>query len=188
MDKLTKEQRHRCMSAIKGRNTKPELLVRKFLFNCGFRYRLNDPRLPGHPDLVLRKYRSVIFVNGCFWHGHEGCKYYVLPKTNVAFWRNKIEHNRFRDKEEQRTLSVWKCQLTPEVRQQTLEALVYTLCHIYHEDRKIKPYNPVKENIQDGCRIRNRILQMICKGLFVHHFLPSPQTVSDGLVCLRKFH
>lgn len=101
MDKLTKEQRHRCMSAIKGRNTKPELLVRKFLFSRGFRYRLNDPRLPGHPDLVLRKYRSVIFVNGCFWHGHEGCKYYVLPKTNVEFWRNKIERNKFRDKEEE---------------------------------------------------------------------------------------
>ena len=66
MDKLTKEQRHRCMSAIKGKNTKPELLVRKFLFGRGFRYRLNHPRLPGHPDLVLRKYRTVIFVNGCF--------------------------------------------------------------------------------------------------------------------------
>ena len=91
MDKLTKEQRHRCMSAIKDRNTKPELLVRKFLFSRGFRYRLNDPRLPGHPDLVLWKYRTVIFVNGCFWHGHEGCRYYVLPKTNVEFWRNKIE-------------------------------------------------------------------------------------------------
>lgn len=99
MDKLTKEQRHRCMSAIKSKNTKPELLVRKFLFSRGFRYRLNHPRLPGHPDLVLRKYRTVIFVNGCFWHGHEGCKYYVLPKTNVEFWKNKIERNRRRDRE-----------------------------------------------------------------------------------------
>ena len=94
MDKLTKEQRHRCMFAIKNKNTKPELLVRKFLFSRGFRYRLNYPRLPGHPDLVLRKYRTVIFVNGCFWHGHEGCKYYVLPKTNVEFWRNKIDRNK----------------------------------------------------------------------------------------------
>ena len=85
MDKLTKEQRHRCMSAIKGRDTNPELLVRRFLFSRGIRYRLNHPRLPGHPDLVLRKYRTVIFVNGCFWHGHEGCRYYVLPKTNVEF-------------------------------------------------------------------------------------------------------
>ena len=68
-DRLTKEQRHKNMSAIRGKNTKPELLVRKFLFSRGFRYRLNHPRLPGHPDLVLRKYRTVIFVNGCFWHG-----------------------------------------------------------------------------------------------------------------------
>ena len=80
MDKLTQEQRHRCMSSIKGKNTKPEMIVRKFLFSRGFRYRLNHPRLPGHPDLVLRKYRTVIFVNGCFWHGHENCKYFRLPK------------------------------------------------------------------------------------------------------------
>lgn len=153
MDKLTKEQRHRCMSAIKGKDTKPELLVRKFLFNRGFRYRLNHPRLPGHPDLVLRKYRTVIFVNGCFWHGHQGCKYYVLPKTNVEFWRDKIERNRNRDAEEQRQLAsmgwhcitVWECQLKPKVRQQTLEALVYTLCHIFLEDRRIKSYEPIEE-------------------------------------------
>lgn len=111
MDKLTKKQRHRCMSAIKGKDTKPELLVRKFLFSRGFRYRMNHPRLPGHPDLVLRKYRTVIFVNGCFWHGHEGCKYYVLPKTNVEFWKNKIERNRSRDIEErlQLTSMGWHC-------------------------------------------------------------------------------
>ena len=79
------------MSAIKGKDTKPELLVRKFLFSRGFRYRLNHPRLPGHPDIVLRKYRTVIFVNGCFWHGHQGCKYFVLPKTNVEFWVRKLK-------------------------------------------------------------------------------------------------
>ena len=90
MDKLTKEQRHRCMSAIKGKNTKPELLVRKFLFSRGFRYRLNHPRLPGHPDIVLRKYRTVIFVNGCFWHGHEKCKYFRPSKTNIDFWQKKL--------------------------------------------------------------------------------------------------
>ena len=81
------------MSAIKCKDTKPELLVRKFLFGRGFRYRLNHPRLPGHPDIVLRKYRTVIFVNGCFWHGHQECKYFVLPKTNVEFWSAKIERN-----------------------------------------------------------------------------------------------
>lgn len=133
------------MSAIKGRNTKPELLVRRFLFGRGFRYRLNDPRLPGHPDLVLRKYRTVIFVNGCFWHGHEGCRYFVLPKTNAEFWRRKIERNHRRDVDEQQKLSamgwhsitVWECQLKPKVRQQTLEALEYTLCHIFLNDRRL---------------------------------------------------
>lgn len=104
MDRLTKEQRHRCMSAIRGKNTKPEIVVRKFLFGRGFRYRLNHPRLPGHLDIVLRKYRTVIFVNGCFWHGHDNCKYYRLPKTNVDFWRKKVERNKKRDVEEQRQL------------------------------------------------------------------------------------
>lgn len=123
------------MASIRGKGTKPEILVRKYLFSRGFRYRLNHPRLPGHPDIVLRKYRSVVFVNGCFWHGHEGCKYYVLPKTNVDFWRAKIERNRNRDLEEQRKLAemgwhcitVWECQLKPSVREKTLEALAFTL-------------------------------------------------------------
>ena len=155
MDKLTKEQRHRCMSAIKGKNTKPELLVRKFLFSRGFRYRLNYPRLPGHPDLVLRKYRTVIFVNGCFWHGHQGCKYYTLPKTNIEFWKNKIERNRNRDLAERQKIvsmgwhciTIWECQLKPKVRQQTLEALVYTLSHIFLEDRRIEPYKEREEDL-----------------------------------------
>lgn len=148
MDKLTKEQRHRCMSAIRGKNTKPEIVVRKFLFGRGFRYRLNHPRLPGHPDIVLRKYRTVIFVNGCFWHGHDNCKYYRLPKTNVDFWRKKVERNKKRDVEEQRQLAamgwhcitIWECQLKPKVRAQTLESLAFTLNHIFLEDRKIKIY------------------------------------------------
>lgn len=148
MDKMDKEQRHRCMAAIKGKNTKPELMVRKFLFSRGFRYRLNHPRLPGHPDLVLRKYRTVIFVNGCFWHGHDGCRHFVLPKSNVDYWQTKIERNKARDITEQRMLAamgwhcitVWECQLKPKVRQQTLESLAYTLHRIYLDDRKIKSY------------------------------------------------
>ena len=140
------------MSAIKSRNTKPEILVRKFLFSRGFRYRLNHPRLPGHPDLVLRKYRTVIFVNGCFWHGHEECKYYRLPKTNVEFWQAKIERNKKRDIEEQHRLAslgwhcitVWECQLKSNSRQQTLEALAYTLNHIYLQDHA-RPYSMDEE-------------------------------------------
>lgn len=143
------------MSAIKGKNTKPELLVRKFLFSRGFRYRLNYPRLPGHPDLVLRKYRTVIFVNGCFWHGHQGCKYYTLPKANIEFWKNKIERNRNRDLAERQKIvsmgwhciTIWECQLKPKVRQQTLEALVYTLSHIFLEDRRIEPYKEREEDL-----------------------------------------
>ncbi len=145
MDKMTKEQRSRCMSKIRGRDTKPELLVRKYLFSRGYRYRLNSPRLPGKPDIVLRKYRTAIFVNGCFWHGHEGCRYFVLPKSNAEFWRGKIERNRERDRTELRllaemgwhTIVVWECQLRPAVRRQTLESLDYTLNHIYLEDRRI---------------------------------------------------
>ena len=101
MDKMTKEQRSHCMASIHSKNTKPEILVRRYLFAHGFRYRLNHPRLPGHPDIVMRKYRTVIFVNGCFWHGHEGCKYFVLPKSRTEFWQAKIERNRERDLEEQ---------------------------------------------------------------------------------------
>lgn len=101
MDKLTKEQCHHCMASIRGKDTKPEMLVRKFLFSRGNRYRLNHPRLLGHPDIVLRKYRTVIFVNGCFWHVHEGCKYFVIPKNNTELWTVKIERNHTCDKEEQ---------------------------------------------------------------------------------------
>ena len=147
-DKLTKEQRHRCMASIRGKGTKPEMVVRKFLFGRGFRYRLNHPWLPGHPDIVLRKYRSVIFVNGCFWHGHEGCRYYVVPKSNTEFWKAKIARNRTRDIEEQRRLAsmgwhcitVWECQLKPAVREQTLESLAYTLNRIWLNDHSVRKY------------------------------------------------
>ena len=154
MDKLTKEQRHRCMSAIKGKNTKPELLVRKFLFSRGFRYRLNHPRLPGHPDIVLRKYRTVIFVNGCFWHGHEKCKYFRPSKTNIDFWQKKIERNKERDKKEQcqlaamgwHSITIKECQQKPKVRMETLDSIADTLNHIFLEDRKIRTYQIAETN------------------------------------------
>ncbi len=136
------------MAQIRGKGTKPEMVVRKFLFGRGFRYRLNHPWLPGHPDIVLRKYRSVIFVNGCFWHGHEGCRYYVVPKSNTEFWKAKIARNRARDIEEQRRLAsmgwhcitVWECQLKPAVREQTLESLAYTLNRIWLNDHSVRKY------------------------------------------------
>lgn len=118
-DVHTPEQRHRNMSAIRSKNTKPEERVRKYLFAHGYRYRKNDPRLPGKPDIVLPKYKTVIFINGCFWHGHEGCKYFVWPKDNSVFWRQKIESNIQRDNHNCKLLSdqgwniivLWECEL-----------------------------------------------------------------------------
>lgn len=133
------------MASIHSTNTKPEILVRNYLWRQGFRYRLNNPRLPGHPDIVLRKYRTCVFVNGCFWHGHEDCKYFRMPKTNKEFWEKKINRNRERDRQEQRHLAemgwhvivVWECQLKPDKREQTLASLAYTLNHIYLQDHSI---------------------------------------------------
>ena len=119
MDKISKEQRHYNMAQIHGSNTELEVLVRKYLFHRGLRYRKNDKRLPGHPDIVLPKYKTVVFVNGCFWHGHENCPYSRLPKTNTEFWRTKIQQNRNRDFENERqlqesgwrVLTVWGCEI-----------------------------------------------------------------------------
>ena len=155
MDKLKKEQRHHCMSAIKGKNTIPEILVRKFLFARGFRYRLNHPRLPGHPDIVLRKYKTCIFVNGCFWHKHEGCKYFVVPKTRTEFWLNKINRNQERDKEVKKQLAkmgwhsitIWECELKPSKKDKTLESLLYTLNKIFLLNYRVKPYKIVEKEM-----------------------------------------
>lgn len=174
MDRLTPQQRHANMAAIRSKDTKPELIVRKGLWSRGFRFRLNDKRLPGHPDLVLRKYRTCIFVNGCFWHGHnvveprmsdgrclmedviessECCK---IPKTNREFWVAKIRRNKERDKEEQKKLAemgwhciiVWECELKPQKQAATLDSIAYTLNHIWLQDhtaRSRKEYSLPEE-------------------------------------------
>lgn len=118
-DVMTPKQRSRCMAAIKGKDTKPEMIVRKYLFSRGLRFRVQVRKLPGTPDIVLPKYKTAIFVNGCFWHGHEGCKYFRLPKSNVEFWKEKIERNIERDRESMQALldlgwkiiRVWECEL-----------------------------------------------------------------------------
>lgn len=173
-DKALTLSRRNNMAAIKGRNTKPEMIVRQFLWSHGFRYRLNHRRLPGKPDVVLTKYRTCIFINGCFWHGHhvdfggysteltaevlEGiqnsscCK---IPHTRRDFWVKKIRRNQERDLEVQHKLAqmgwhcitVWECQLKKEAREQTLLSLCYTLNHIYLKDRSIKPYIVQEEQI-----------------------------------------
>ena len=96
-DTLSQSQRSYCMSSIRGKNTKPEILVREGLHARGFRFRLHNKKLPGSPDIVLPKYSVAIMVNGCFWHGHKGCRYAAKPKTNVEFWETKIARNRHRD-------------------------------------------------------------------------------------------
>ena len=152
------------MAAIRSKDTKPEMIVRRGLWKRGFRYRLNHRRLPGHPDLVLRKFRTCIFVNGCFWHGHnvalpqmsdirckmddvivnsECCK---IPNTNREFWVAKIRRNKERDKEEQHKLAemgwhcitVWECELKPSKREETLESIAFTLNHIWLQDHQAR--------------------------------------------------
>ena len=156
------------MAAIHSKDTKPEMIVRKGLWKRGFRYRLNSPKLPGHPDLVLRKYRTCIFVNGCFWHGHHValpqvnsgerivnsscCK---IPNTNREFWVAKIRRNKERDKEEQRKLAemgwhcitVWECELKSSKREDTLNSIAFTLNHIWMQDHQVvaKPYLQFEE-------------------------------------------
>jgi DNA mismatch endonuclease (patch repair protein) len=111
------------MSRIRNKDTTPELIVRKFLFSKGFRYRLYDKNLPGKPDIVLPKYKTVIFVHGCFWHGHEGCKYFVVPKTRAEWWTAKIGKNKARDaiaadaliSKGWRVIEVWECVLKNDV-------------------------------------------------------------------------
>ena len=178
MDKLSPQQRHANMAAIHSKGTKPEMIVRSGLWRRGFRYRLNSPRLPGHPDLVLKKYRACIFVNGCFWHGHEVsfealddavsteestaleeivnsacCK---IPHTNRAFWVDKIRRNQMRDIEQQHQLArlgwhcitVWECSLKPSVRERTLSSLAYTLNKIWLDDHAVKVSYP--SEVEDG--------------------------------------
>lgn len=120
MDIVTREQRSRMMSGIKGKNTKPELLLRSVLHAQGFRFRIQRKDLPGKPDIVLPKYKTIIFVHGCFWHRHPGCKYAYTPKSNVEFWKNKLEGNVARDRITKeklealqwRVLIIWECQIS----------------------------------------------------------------------------
>lgn len=123
------------MSKIKSKNTKPELVVRKFLFANGFRYRLYVKYLAGKPDIVLKKYKTVIFINGCFWHGHKNCPYFIIPKTRTTWWTDKIITNIKRDKQHYEILNkegwniitIWECQLKKKVINKTLNDLLVKL-------------------------------------------------------------
>lgn len=134
-DVHTKEVRSYNMSQIRSKNTKPELVVRKYLFANGFRYRLHSKTLPGKPDIVLPKYRTVIFVHGCFWHGHEGCKYFVLPKTKADWWLNKITRNKELDIEHNKELRLngwsvivlFECELKNKIIDTTMARVIKRL-------------------------------------------------------------
>lgn len=131
VDRVSKETRSYNMSRIRGKDTKPEIIVRSYLFSRGLRFRKNDKRYPGSPDIVLPKYKTIVFVHGCFWHLHEGCKYAKMPKSNVEFWENKLYGNRDRDERNQneleelgwKVITVWECELKKDKVEQTLDDL-----------------------------------------------------------------
>ena len=153
-DVFSKDKRSEIMKGVRSSGNKStELkLIQYFSSNhiTGWRRKYN---VKGHPDFVFLDKRIAIFVDGCFWHGHDNCKYFRLPKTNIDFWQKKIERNKERDKKEQcqlaamgwHCITIWECRLKPKVRIQTLESLAYTLNHIFLEDRKVKTYQ-IAEN------------------------------------------
>ncbi len=134
-DVHTPEQRSFNMSRVKSKDTKPELIVRKFLHAHGFRYRLHDKKLPGKPDVVLPKCKTVIFVHGCFYHGHDGCRYFVVPKTRTEWWIDKINSNKSRDEVNYiklteagwNVMTIYECELKPRTKEHTLQILIDTL-------------------------------------------------------------
>ena len=162
-DVLDPYQRHRNMAAIHSSSTKPELKLRRALWRIGFRYRVNDKKLPGKPDVVLPKYRTVIFVHGCFWHGHKDCKYYAVPKTNTDFWIAKVSRNQKRDQEVWRKLEargwsviiVWECQLKRQAFDGTLARVQSEIIHNGDAFRQFQ-YNRriARLKYQQECRAR----------------------------------
>ena len=134
-DTVSKEKRSEIMSHVTGKETKPEIIVRKYLFARGLRYRKNVKRLPGTPDIVFPKYKTAVFVNGCFWHGHKGCRYSHLPSSNFEYWEKKIADNIERDERKKRELEglgyrvliIWQCQLKSNTKIETLEALYHNI-------------------------------------------------------------
>jgi DNA mismatch endonuclease (patch repair protein) len=139
MDIWNKEKRSECMSKIRSKNTKPELTLRKALFARGFRYRVNDKRLPGKPDIVLSKYKTIIFVHGCFWHGHDkGCIDSHIPKTNSEYWQAKIKRNKERDENNTnqilsmgwKVITIWDCEIQQKG---NIEALIQKIINVLYE-------------------------------------------------------
>ena len=143
MDKHTPEQRHRNMSAVKGKDTKPELLVRKLLHALGYRFRIQRKDLPGRPDIVLPRYKTAVFVNGCFWHRHEGCKYASTPSTNSEFWEKKFTANVERDARNYAALKdqgwnvliIWECEVKEILRSRVIPGIPAPSSQAYPSDK-----------------------------------------------------
>lgn len=154
MDIWDKQKRSAVMAKIRGRDTRPEWIVRRYLFSRGYRYRKNVKGLPGTPDIVMRKYGIVIFIHGCFWHGHDVDGH--MPKTNREFWAEKIRRNKQRDEKDKEALrkmgwaviTVWECQLKPAVRQQSLQEIEYRINNTYLT--RFKPKTPQPYGMEEG--------------------------------------
>ena len=160
-DILNTQQRHHCMSRIRGKDTKPELLVRKGLHARGFRFRLQDRNLPGRPDIVLPKYGVAIMVNGCFWHSHRGCQYATKPRSNVEFWETKIARNKHRDEVTSAHLEalgwtviiVWECELRGK---EKAEARIQTLAEEIRPAGQLKRQKEARRRLSRAAAKRER--------------------------------
>ena len=187
-DKLTSSQRSRCMSRIRGKNTKPEILVRKGLHARGFRFRLHNKKLPGSPDIVLPKYGVAIMVNGCFWHGHKGCRYATKPKTNIEFWETKIARNRHRDEVTTAHLealgwtviTVWECELrTNSQLDDRLNTLAEEIRRAY-ETKRIKDRDKRQSRVLARKELEELLRRQAKLEAEINSLYPIPKRVKDA--------
>lgn len=184
-DKLNTQQRHHCMSRIRGKDTKPEILVRKGLHARGFRFRLQDRNLPGRPDIVLPKYGVAIMVNGCFWHGHKGCRYATKPKSNAEFWETKIARNKHRDEVTSAHLEalgwtviiVWECELRGK---EKAEARIQTLAEEIRSAGELKKHKEDQSRLSRAAAKRERELmfeRQVALEEEIKRMFPIPQKI-----------
>ena len=195
MDTLTLSLRSKCMSRIRGKNTKPEILVRKGLHARGFRFRLHNKKLPGCPDIVLPKYGVAIMVNGCFWHGHKGCRYATKPKTSIEFWETKIARNRHRDEVTTAHLealgwtviTVWECVLRNSSQlDDRLNALAEEIRYA-GEVKRVKDMNK-RQSRAAARREREELLRKQAKlEAEINALHPDPKRVKDASVLLSSY-
>ncbi|MCD8176230.1 MAG: very short patch repair endonuclease [Tannerellaceae bacterium] len=156
MDIWDKKKRSKVMSNIRSKNTKPEITLRKELYKIGFRYRINYKKLPGKPDIVFPKYKTAIFVNGCFWHGHGPCSDTHIPKTNSTYWQDKIDRNKQRDKENiekleslgWKVMTVWDCEIQ---KKEKLDLLIKEIESILYQELPLQNMSiKIYENINEA--------------------------------------